>query len=229
MRAYVDTGAGMAEDGWSAAWTFDLDRWGSCGQGPDDAAALADLARRCGLRPGDLDVVERVTRAATGDETAFARDREPATAAERETTLAILSVVRERTLDLVRGSSDADLDRRDPARRLPSYASWYTARELAWHIADTESRYYLPVLGLGARPRAGDLVTELVESAAHVRATVAAMPPGLRTVSDRHGEWTTVKVLRRLAWHERGELAVLERLLAGDAGLDAVDPVESPG
>ena len=85
--------------------------------------------------------------------------------------------------------------------------------QLALHIADTESRYYLPVLGLPARPRADGLVTELEESGAHVRRVVSGMAPDLASASDDHGSWTSVKVLRRLAWHERGELDVLARLV----------------
>lgn len=218
MRAYVDQRAGMAEDGWSAAWTFDLEHWGTCGQGPDDDAALADLAARCGLGAealdaGTLQVAERVDRAKTGDETVFDRDRVPATEAEREATLAILDVMRARTLELVRGAPPSVLAYRDPHRVLPVYAWWQTVGQLALHIADTESRYYLPLLGLPARERASDLVTELEESGAHVRRVVSRMEPDLASTSDRHGSWTSVKVLRRLAWHERGELEVLARLV----------------
>jgi len=218
MRAYVDQRAGMAEDGWSAAWTFDLEHWGTCGQGPDDDAALADLAARCGLGAealdaGTLQVAERVDRAKTGDETVFDRDRVPATEAEREATLAILDVMRARTLELVRGAPPSVLAYRDPHRVLPVYAWWQTVGQLALHTADTESRYYLPLLGLPARERASDLVTELEESGAHVRRVVSRMEPDLASTSDRHGSWTSVKVLRRLAWHERGELEVLARLV----------------
>jgi hypothetical protein len=40
------------------------------------------------------------------------------------------------------------------------------------------------------------------------------MPRDLAYQSD--GEvWTTVKLLRRLAWHERGELEAIKSLLAG--------------
>jgi hypothetical protein len=46
-----------------------------------------------------------------------------------------------------------------------------------------------------------------------VLATVAALPPDLM-VRDRGEEWTTVKLLRRLAWHERSELRVMRRLLS---------------
>lgn len=44
------------------------------------------------------------------------------------------------------------------------------------------------------------------------RIQVAAMPSDLVRRVD--GEvWTTVKVLRRLAWHERSELRTLRRLI----------------
>jgi hypothetical protein len=222
MRAYVDQHAGMAEDGWSAAWTFDLEHWGTCGQGPDDDAALADLAARCGLDPGALEVAERVDRAVSGYETVFDRDRAPASEAERDATLAILDRARARTLELVRSAPPSVLAYRDPHRTLPPYAWWHTVGQVALHIADTESRYYLPLLGLPARERASDLVTELEESGAHVRRVVSRIAPDLASASDRHGSWTSVKVLRRLAWHERAELNVLERLVAQAA-------VENPG
>ena len=222
MRAYVDQGAGLAADGWSAAWTFDLERWGTCGQGPDDDTALADLATRCGLgadalESGTLQVAEHVDRPRTGYETVFDRDRVPASEAEREATLAILDGMRARTLELVRGAPPRVLAYRDPHRVLPVHAWWHTVGQLALHIADTESRQYLPLLGLPARERASDLVTELEESGAHVRRVVAQMAPDLASSSDRHGSWTTVKVLRRLAWHERGELDVLARLVEAAA------------
>ncbi len=213
MRAYVDQHAGMAEDGWSAAWTFDVEHWGTCGQGPDDDAALVDLATRCGLDAEALEVAECVDRAETGDETVFTRDRVPASEAEREATLAILERTRARTLELVRAAPARVLGYRDPGRQLPAYASWHTVGQLALHIADTESRYYLPLLGLPSRPRADDLVTELEESGAHVRCVVSRMVPDLASASDEHGSWTSVKVLRRLAWHERGELDVLAGLV----------------
>lgn len=224
MRAYLDQRAGMADDGWSAAWTFDVEHWGTCGQGPDDDAALTDLAARCGLDAGAaaLEVVERVDRARSGDETVFHRDRLPASEAERAATLAILERARARTLELVRGAPPGVLSYRDPDRALPPYAWWHTVGQLALHIADTESRYYLPLLGLPTRERAGDLVTELEESGAHVRRVVSQMAPDLASASDAHGSWTSVKVLRRLAWHERGELDVLARLVERAA-------VESPG
>jgi len=85
-------------------------------------------------------------------------------------------------------------------------------------VADTESRYYLRSLGVEPVPRTLDLIDELRRSAEHVRAVVTRVPPDL-VVEARHEVWTTTKVLRRLAWHERGELAVLRNLLARAAQL----------
>lgn len=209
VPVYVENNAGMAFYGWSAAWVFEPELWGRCGQGPDQAAALADLARQLpsGIEPR---VVE--SHVARSDEEAFVRDHEPCTEAERTATLTVLAETRPATIALLASLPDAVLDWDDPERVLPSYARWRTIRQLAWHVCDTESRYYLPLLGLGYRERASDLRTELVESASHVRAVVAEMPVDLVRVHAEHGTWTTVKVLRRLAWHERGELAVLRAL-----------------
>ena len=44
-----------------------------------------------------------------------------------------------------------------------------------------------------------------------MQAAVSSVAPALLRRSD--GEvWTTIKLLRRLAWHERGELVVMRRL-----------------
>jgi hypothetical protein len=212
VNAYVERGVGAQNDDAVVAWAFDLDLWGVCGQGltEDQAlAALAGAAAEVRGGPPELVVVERID----GDEQAFRRDHRPATGGERERTLAILGVVRERTLALLDACSDAVLDWDDPERVLPAWAHWRTLRQMAWHLADTESRYYLPALGLPARPREAGLRLELERSAAHVRAEVRRVAPAL--VRRSGGEvWTTVKLLRRLAWHERGELTVMHQLAA---------------
>lgn len=62
-----------------------------------------------------------------------------------------------------------------------------------------------------ARPRESDLLEELRRPGEHVRAVVATVAPGL--VREAAGEvWTTTKLLRRLAWHERSELRTLRQL-----------------
>lgn len=119
----------MAFDHGSAAWVFDLDHWGVCGQGPDEAAALADLAVRVGSA---VIVAERIR----GDERAFLRDRRPATDQEWATTLTVLAAVRPQTIAFVQSHPEL-LDRDDPNRALPVFAGWRTLRQMARHIADT--------------------------------------------------------------------------------------------
>jgi hypothetical protein len=78
-------------------------------------------------------------------------------------------------------------------------------------VVNTESRYYLPCLGLPARPAEPDLLAELAASAEHMCRVVATMPADLIRRHE-HETWTTTKVLRRLAWHERSELVAMHRL-----------------
>ncbi len=210
VRAYVENGVAMAYKRGAAAWAWDLDVWGRVGQGLDESSAVAALRTEtenvCGHDVAVV-VVERVD----GDEQVFDRDRAAATDAELAATLEVLTAARHETLALIRGCPDHVLDRDDATRTLPSWAHWRTLRQLAWHIADTESRYYLPSLGLPARTRGDDLVAELVSSAAHVREHVLSVER--ERIVEAAGEvWTTTKMLRRLAWHERSELRVMREL-----------------
>lgn len=208
VSAYVENDAGMAFEHWSAAWAFDEDHWGVCGQGPDEPTAVDELRSQLGDRVRVV-VAERIH----GDEQAFRRDHQPCTRTERQATATILTACRRHTLALVTSLSEQILDWDDPTRVLPSFARWRTIRQLAWHVVDTESRYYLPQLGLGYRPQVEDLLVELAESAEHVRAMIEVMPADVVRTID--GEvWTSTKVLRRLAWHERGELVVMHALAA---------------
>jgi hypothetical protein len=210
LDAYLEVGVGAHVDNAVVAWAFDLDLWGTCGQGLHEAAAVAALehaAARVRVAARQVVVVERIH----GDEQAFQRDHQPATPSERTQTLAILRAARQQTLALIGACPDAVLDWDDPQRVLPPWASWRTLRQMAWHVTDTESRYYLPRLGLPSRPREADLLVELRRSTQHVQAAVSSAPPALLRRSG--GEvWTTTKLLRRLAWHERGELVVMRRL-----------------
>lgn len=43
--AYVERGVAMATDSGVAAWSYEPELWGRCGQGPDEASALAALTR----------------------------------------------------------------------------------------------------------------------------------------------------------------------------------------
>ena len=210
LSAYVEAGVGAHVDNAVVAWAFDLDLWGTCGQGLQEASAVQALQQAAAPARGTAQqatVVERIH----GDEQAFGRDHQPATASERTQTLAILRAARQQTLALISACPESVLDWDDPERVLPPWATWRTLRQMAWHVADTESRYYLPALGLPSRPREGELLAELERSARHVQTAVSDVAPDL--VRRSRGEvWTTTKLLRRLAWHERGELVVMRRL-----------------
>jgi hypothetical protein len=217
LDAYVEHGTGMAYDRGVVGWTFDVESWGRCGQGEDEPSALADLAAAVGADPAGLTVVERIY----GDERAFARDHVPATDAERAATLAAVTQARAGTWALLaacRTSGPELLDFDNPARVLPSWAGWRTLSAMFWHVADTECRYYFPGLGLPSRPRAADLDTELDDCSTHVRAIVLDMPAD-KVHRHRDEEWTSTKVLRRLAWHERGELRAMRDLAVTNAAL----------
>lgn len=206
VAVYIESGVGMATDDTTAAWAFDHDLWGRCGQGTDEQSALDALRAEIGL---DVELV--VTERIAGNELAFRRDERPATDEERAATLAILAATRRETLALLASSPPAVLDFDDPERVLPAWAWWRTLREMGWHLAETESRYYLPSVGLPARPAEPDLTDELIASARHVAATVSTMPADL--IRRHNGKvWTATKVLRRLAWHERSELVAMRRL-----------------
>ncbi len=198
---YVEQGVRAHADGATAAWTFALPHWGRCGEGPDERSALAALAAATGLDLDAMAVAERIA----GMENAFLRDRHPATPEEVARTAEILKAARADTVALVRSATVAELDWRDPERVLPPSATWHTLRQAAWHLCDTESRVYLAGLGEAPQRRSLDLLMELERSHAHVLTTIARLAPH-RSRSLGGETWTTVKVLRRLAWHERAEL-----------------------
>lgn len=200
---FVESAAGMAYESGAAVWSFDLDLWGTCVQAPAVEEAVQAFERAY----GPAVVMERIG----GDEQAFLRDRAPASDTELAVTLETLATQRRRTLRLLERLPDAVLDRDDPQRHMPTWARWRTIRDNLWHIADTESRYYLPSLDLPSKERAPDLETELRASATHVHEVVHHLPRDLVVSGDE--VWTSTKVLRRLAWHEAGEVDAIEALL----------------
>ncbi len=195
----------MRYDAGSTVWCFDQALWGNCVQAETEAQALAQFQELYGA----FEVVERIT----GDEGAFARDFQPASNEERSWTKTILQAQHERCLHALRTAPAAALDYDDPDQVIASYASWRTPRKVMWHIADTESRYYIPSCGLPARPRLADLADELAASHAYALQTIDSIPAQTQVTSD--GEvWTATKLLRRLAYHERVEVDIIEAMLA---------------
>jgi len=154
----------------------------------------------------------RVTERLTGRDFVFQEDLAPTTDAQITRTLQILDEQRARTLALLDSASDDDLDRRDDAVRQPSWMSWRTPRGILHHIADTEARAYPRWCGLPQLGQVDGLRAELEASADHIKRIIKEMPRSFTT--EHRGEtWTSVKLLRRLAWHERIELIFLARRL----------------
>lgn len=210
---YIDGGAGMTRVGGVAAWTFETGHWGECGQGDSEFDALANLARRVGT--ADFHVAERI---GTGEaRQVFDTDLVPATEEQVTATASILRAERARTIALVESASPAALRMPGADVPQPTWMRWRTAEAIAWHVADTESRHYLGLLGLGSREPLGSLRAELAESAAWVQERLRTMPRDAR--AEVSGEvWTSVKVLRRLAWHERVESVFLRRRVRAASG-----------
>jgi hypothetical protein len=115
LDAYLEAGVGAHVDNAVVAWAFDLDLWGTCGQGLQEATTVQALAHAAARARGSAQhvvVVERIH----GDEQAFDRDHQPATPSERAHTLAILHAARQQTLALISACPDAVLDWDDPQR-----------------------------------------------------------------------------------------------------------------
>lgn len=216
------------------AWLFSIEHWGLAGAGVDEASALADLEagaltayetflERHGDRAPPIteaSVVERLN----GDELAFARDKDAATSEHLSRTLKHLAWARQDLVKLLETATEEELDWDDPSRSLPHWAWWRSARQMAWHIAITESAYYLSRLGIRPpepfsslrsplpAPSTAELLDLLSSSSAHVRHALQEIPLDLYREHDAE-VWTTTKVLRRLAWHERSETDVVRQLL----------------
>jgi hypothetical protein len=216
MRVVIDESDTMVRLGEVAVWSFDLAAWGECTQAPTEREACAQFGRRVGVPVDDLEVGERIT----GPSAVFAQDLLPAVDEQIFRTTEILDAQRALTLDLLNAAGDRELDATDPAIVQPAWMSWRTPRTILRHIADTESRAYPRWCGLPQLEPIPDLRVELDRSADHVRQLITSMPRAFQT--EHRGEtWTPVKLLRRLAWHERIELIFLRRRLAIASGEQA--------
>lgn len=207
LKVYIDAGDGMASRGEVAIWGFDLDVWGECAQAADETAALQKYAARVGR--DDLAVTERIV----GPRQVFDRDFVPATDDEIDATIRILRQQRVVTVDLIqRADAAGALDADDPSVVQPAWMPWRTPRAIARHLVEDASSGYLKRLGLPTRTAIEDLTEDLKASAAHMEKVLREMPHDL--VSEYKGEvWTSVKLLRRQAWHERVEQVFLRRRL----------------
>lgn len=206
VDVHVDRSDTMVALGEFAVWSFALEHWGECAQARDEHAALDAFARRTGADA--LRVVERIT----GATAVFGPDLLPASDAQIERTLEVLAEQRAQSLALLDRTPPSLLHAVDETVEQPAWMAWRTPAAILRHIADTESRAYLRWTGLPHREPVDDLRAELDASAAHIRKVLRTLPRD--RIAEHRGEtWTAVKLLRRLAWHERVELVFLRRRL----------------
>lgn len=220
------------------AFAYDIPSWGLWAEGPSEESVLAEVGggvawaafaqflRRHGESPRtpsscDIRIIER--RRVKADEEAFERDYHPTTDEELNRTLQVLDWARSDLSDMLSQATDEELDWDDPNRVLPDWAWWRTARQMALHIALTESHYYLRNLGIappvlpvtpGDPPTTADVQDCLRRSGEHVRQVLPRLPRNLSFAYESGQVWTTTKSTWRLACHERGENDVIRHLLA---------------
>jgi hypothetical protein len=90
--------------------------------------------------------------------------------------------------------------------------TWRTPRAIAEHLIADASGAYLKRLSLPVMSPRGELFDDLVASGKHLQQVIRTMPRD--RVTDHRGEvWTSVKFLRRQAWHEGVEQVFLRRRL----------------
>lgn len=213
LKVYVDAADGIAALGEVAVWSFEPELWGGCTQAPTEEQALEKFARRTAR--SDLVVTERIT----GPHQVFDRDRAPARDEEVEATLVTLTAQRATTIELVeRADAAGALDVEDASVVQPEWMPWRTPRAIAQHLVADAAGAYLKRLRLPVLAPTGVLLDDLVASAAHLDRVIRTMPRDL--VTEYRGEvWTSVKFLRRQAWHEGVEQVFLRRRLRA-AGVD---------
>ncbi|MGM7696578.1 hypothetical protein [Microbacterium sp. A84] len=148
----------------------------------------------------------------SGPDGIFSKGALPATENQLARTIRILEAQSLETLALLDAATDAELDAEDSAIAQPMWMPWRTPRTILRHIADTEARTYPRWCGLPQLEPVDDLSEELGRSAKHIHEVILDMPRSFKT-THRHVTWTPVKLLRRLAYHERLELVFLRRRL----------------
>ncbi len=170
-----------------------------------------------GSRLSEVEVAERVS----GNEILFDWDYLPATPSLIDETIGLLHATRTHLLSLVAGLSDDALDWNPPYRRFSTWANWRTIRQILVHIANAETHYYLPNIGIHpAVPPAGSRDPWKHNLRKHRNVTTEALrklkaEQDLSRVHffDAEGGWSVGKVLRRLVWHERLHFKSIERII----------------
>jgi hypothetical protein len=158
--------------------------------------------------PG-VDVIEEVA----GNEILFTADLAPATAEEVALTAALLDASRTDLLEELASLPDGALDWDPPYREFAAWARWRTIRQIVAHLANTETHYYLPALGLGPQFPPVSSRSDPESFLADRRATTLSALESLESTPVRAEDgWSVRKVLRRLVWHERLHTKSIRRI-----------------
>ena len=191
---------------------------------PSKLVEYWQFRQRHGLQQQDIPSVEHVrvevVERVRGNEILFSPDYQAVTPELIEETVALLNATRADLWEVIRNAPEQVFDWDPPYRRFPSWAHWRTIRQILAHIANTETHYYLPNIGIEVDipPAAeeGDWRESLVS---HREATVEALH-GLKISRDLarvefhdDGAWSVRKVLRRLVWHERLHIKNIRRII----------------
>jgi len=167
------------------------------------------------LEPGSrIDIAEEIH----GDEVLFTPDRRPTTESEINRTVQLLQASRSDLISVLEDLPAAALDWDPPYERFLPWASWRTARQVAVHIANTETHYYLTAIGFDPPWEPVPSDSEWHSFLADRRADAIRFISELRGASDlvrvdNTEAWSVRKVLRRMVWHERLHTKSLRRIL----------------
>ena len=190
---------------------------------PDRLQEYIRFRERCGVpctlgsELPELEVAEQVS----GNEILFDWDYQPVTPSLIDETIDLLRATRADLLRLVAELSDNALDWNPPYRRFSTWATWRTIRQILVHIANVETHYYLPNIGIRPTVSPADSKVPWQHNLLKHRNVTTEALQKLKAeqdlsrihLLDAGGGWSVGKVLRRLVWHERLHSKSIDRII----------------
>ena len=160
------------------------------------------------------EIIEEVT----GDEVLFTPDYLPATAEEIGLAIRLLQATRADLVSVLGEAPPGALDWDPRYQGFLPWARWRSVRQVAAHLANTETHYYLGAIGFHPPwepvPPEGEWPLFLADR----RAAAIQFLDDLKGASDLarvdpDAGWSVRKVLRRMIWHERLHTKSIRRIL----------------
>ena len=190
---------------------------------PDRLLEYILFRERCGVPcplGSELPEVE-IAEQVSGNEILFDWDYQPVTPSLIDETIDLLHGTRTDLLRLAGELSDKALDWNPPYRRFSTWATWRTIREILVHIANVETHYYLPNIGIRPTVSSADRKLPWQQNLLIHRNVVIEALQRLKAeqdlsrihLFDTGGGWSVGKVLRRLVWHERLHSKSIDRII----------------